>query len=147
MTATLEQWYQLSGVVLGIPVAAAVIWGVVRLVQHLALVHEAIIGREATAVSDPIPSMIERFRSVDDWLTTIDQHLTEQDDRLDAVEAEFRTNGGKTLKDDVRALQRGQADASRLATDTAAALARTTTDTAATLARTTTATAFHLRDK
>ena len=122
-------WYELAGIIVSLPVAFAIIWGVIRTVRHLSLVHEAIIGRPATAASDPIPSMIDRFHSVD-------EHLSKQDDKIEAIEGEFRTNGGSSVKDDLVKVQRQLTDLKAGQTRAATSLraAKKTAEDAASLA-------------
>ena len=118
----LYAWYEIAGIVLAIPVAIAIVWGILRTVSHLSLVHEAIAGREATAVSEKVPSMIDRFQDVN-------AHLAKQDRDLAAIKAELSYNGGGSTKDQVRklgtdvaVLQRGQRAAARTAADVSADL-------------------------
>jgi hypothetical protein len=128
-TPTLSFWYLIAGFILAVPVVVAIIWGVVRVVSHLGRVHEVIIGREETPWSPGIPSMIERFEA--------------QDLQIAVIEAEFRTNGGSTVKDDLKlvlveieSLKSGQRVAAGTAVTTASTLAAKTLKTATELRRT-----------
>jgi len=100
----LYTWYEIAGILLALPVAATVVWAIVKVVNHLHLVHEAIVGRPATAASEKIPSMIERFQGVNEHLTSVDRHLKQQDHQLEAISAELSFNGGESTKDRVRDL-------------------------------------------
>jgi hypothetical protein len=104
-SALLAEWYEVAGIVIAVPVALAIVWAIVRAVGHLTRVHEAIIGRPETSFSEAIPSMIERFHSIDDRFATVDLHLSDQDASILVIEAEFTTNGGSTVKDDLKKLQ------------------------------------------
>jgi hypothetical protein len=83
---------ELATVIIALPVAVGLAWAIFKGIGHVQRVHEAIIGRPATAMSDPVPSMIERFRLVDN-------HLSTQDDRLQAIEKEYHPNGGMSMRD------------------------------------------------
>jgi hypothetical protein len=102
----LQHWYEIAGIILAVPVALGVAWAIFRGIGHVQRVHEAIIGRPATSVSDEVPSIIERFHGVDDHLARQDATLAKQDYRLLQIEGEFRMNSGGSLKDDVVRLNR-----------------------------------------
>ena len=142
-TDLLDEWYKIAGILIGLATAASIVWGVVKVVGHMQRVHEAIIGRPETKMSEGIPSIIERFHVVDEKLEAVTDHLSAQDLLIERVEAEFRTNGGSTVKDDLRGLQRqlnsvvgNQATAAKTAIAAAEGVARTAVDTAAELHRT-----------
>ena len=90
-------WGVVAGLVIASPVVVALVWAILRAGRHLGLVHEAIAGREATAVSDEIPSMIKRFQ-------TVNQHLADQDSSLKVIKKELFPNGGSSLRDKVDSL-------------------------------------------
>ena len=112
--------YQIAGIVIAVPVVLTCVWGIRRMVNHMHLVHEAIVGREATTFSAGIPSMQERFVAIEEHLTCLNEHLREQDEhlhqqdnhlanqdsRMRIIEAEFRTNGGSSLRDGLVKIQR-----------------------------------------
>jgi hypothetical protein len=102
----LQHWYEIAGIILAIPVALGLAWAIFRGIGHVQRVHEAIIGRPATSVSDEVPSIIERFHRVDAHLARQDATLSKQDSRLLAIEGEFRMNSGATIKDDLIRLNR-----------------------------------------
>ena len=60
------------------------------------VIHEQIMGRPATDARPGIPSLEQRFE-------TVGAHLSRQDSKLDVLEHEVQTNGGSSLKDDVKA--------------------------------------------
>ena len=91
MPGVLQEWYQVAGIILALPTSVALVWGIVRVVRHLGLVHEAIIGRIKGPANDAIPSMIERFES-------INEHLSAQDGRLDRIESHLETDTDHPLK-------------------------------------------------
>lgn len=100
--------YYVSGIILGIPSAIGLFVAFRRWLTNRRLVREAIVGRKATSFSPGLPSMQERFVSLEQSVGTVkshlteqDEHLTNQDQRLRKIEAEFRTNGGTSLRDDV----------------------------------------------
>ena len=106
---SLDEWYKIAGIIIAVPVALAFVWGIVRLVSHMMLIHEAIIGRPESDWSDGVPSMVQRFSSQDDLLAQLRAGQVEIDARLIVVEAEFATNGGSSVKDDLNALKAGLA--------------------------------------
>ena len=61
----LDNWYEIAGIIIALPVALALIWGIIKIVRHFDLVHEVIVGRPATPMSEKIPSVIERFQTQD----------------------------------------------------------------------------------
>jgi len=93
--------YELGGVTILIGAIVAAIRALYKMVRHMGLVHEAIVGRTAEPGVDAIPSMIDRFHTVDAHLTTQDDHLITQDDRLATIEKEYRPNGGTSLRDSI----------------------------------------------
>ena len=105
----ITQWYLLTEFVIALPVAAAIVWGIVRAVQHMMAVNEAIVGREGTDWVEGIPSMVQRFSSQDDALVQLRAGQVAIDTRLIVVEKEFATNGGSSVKDDLNALKAGVA--------------------------------------
>jgi hypothetical protein len=69
-------WYEIAGIIIAVPASAAIVWGVFKVVRHLAIVHEVIIGRPKTRFSDGIPSMVERFDEVNLELGKLTYTLT-----------------------------------------------------------------------
>ena len=95
-----------AAVVLAVPVVAAICVIAVRGYRHMRAVHEAIVGKPEGPASDAIPSIIERFHAIDTRFDAVEAHLAKQDSEIADVSREFRTNGGKTVKDDLAALRK-----------------------------------------
>jgi hypothetical protein len=115
--------------IVAVPAAAAIIWAIHRVVTHLLLVHEVIIGREATSYSEALPSMVERFHKVDDRFTDVQMHLRKQDKTTDTLVHELSMNGGGTLKDRLIRVER-KVDDLHAGQDSAAQTARDVSSTA-----------------
>ncbi len=121
---TLYEW---GGVTILIGFLGRLAWGLFKALRHVTHVHEAIIGRPASPGVEAIPSMIQRFEAVDDQFSAVNQHLGQQDKRIDRIDSELRPNGGASLVDKVDRIERLSAEtsqnATKAATDAAAAVA------------------------
>lgn len=93
--------YQIAAIAVAVPSISATVWAVLKFGRRMGTVHEAIIGRPETAINDKIPSMIERFRSVNEHLERQDIHTAQIDAKLIVIEGQFHMNGGGTVKDDL----------------------------------------------
>lgn len=112
--------YELGGVTILIGFFARIGWGVWKSLRHIGHVHEAIIGRPASPGVEAIPSMIQRFNAVSDEFSAVNQHLGQQDQRINRMDSELRPNGGSSLVDKVNGLVESNKEA---AADAATALA------------------------
>jgi hypothetical protein len=122
---SLIKWYEVAGIILALPVVGAIVWAIVKVTTHLLRVHEVIIGRPATAYSEKIPSMVERFATVNDALGEVTYTLTVNGEVSDPPTVLDRIMRGER---ETRALARGLDEVKRHLTrqDVAAAAAERT---------------------
>lgn len=87
-----------------------------RLSHNSTVIHEFVVGRPEVTSSDGevirpgIPSAHARFEEMTDHFTAIDEHLTDQDAKIDRVEHEVQENSGSSLKDAVKGVRSDVSD-------------------------------------
>jgi hypothetical protein len=103
---SLQVFYEAGGGLAGFAVLGAFVVFMWRVARRLHLVHEVIVGRPQSQGVEAVPSMVERFGSVNDHLKTQDKTLSTHTAQLASltlwqqrIDAEFRQNGGASMRD------------------------------------------------
>jgi hypothetical protein len=83
-----------------------------RGIRHLHDLHVVIQGQEGSSVSEPIPSLLDRFESLNQRMDSLTEHLFSQDERLNDLEMMMRPNGLDTdrLGDIAKRIENSLAD-------------------------------------
>lgn len=79
---------------------------ITKMVKTQAVINEQVLGREETKQRTGLPSLQERFSKIDDQFVDIKGHLAKQDCQLEKVESEVKENGGASIKDAVKRIDK-----------------------------------------
>src|ERR1039458_1395350 len=95
----LAHWYEIAGIIVALPIVAVCVWRILTFFTHVQGVHEAIVGKPATADSEAVPSMIARFKAIDEGVAAAERMAEAAAKSAVDVTKELHPNGGSSVRD------------------------------------------------